>query len=169
MEEVLSRGITQFVHSEKLQPMVNRKGIHPIHLMFADDVFIFTNGSKRCLNNLLHFLKQYQDSSGQIINRSKSKCFVDGFTPERKQQVSTLLYMDLTSFPNKYLGVILMPGRVKSSIIWPVVEMMQTTLARWKGKLLSFHDILILIKSVLSSYPVYSMAIYKWPKTIIKI
>ncbi|XP_026399611.1 uncharacterized protein LOC113295495 [Papaver somniferum] len=169
MEEVLSRNLTKLVELKKLQPMVIRKGVHPTHLFFADDVFIFSNGSNKILEALITLLKNYQDSSGQIINKQKSKCFVDGCTPSRRNQISSLMQMELTTFPNKYLGVILKPGRVKSATVWPVVEMMQSYLAAWKGKMLSFHDRMVLIKSVLCSVPIYNMAVYKWPSSVIKI
>ncbi|XP_026416913.1 uncharacterized protein LOC113312375 [Papaver somniferum] len=96
------------------------------------DVCIFSNGSKKILEALITLLKSYQDNSGQIVNKQKSKCFVDGCTPSRRNQISSLMQMELTSFPDKYLGVILKPGRVKSAIVWPMVEMMQSYLAAWK-------------------------------------
>ncbi|XP_026451725.1 uncharacterized protein LOC113352064 [Papaver somniferum] len=169
MEEVLSRNLTKLVELKMRQPMVIRKGVYPTHLFFADDVFIFSNGSKKILVALITLLKNYQDNSGQIINKQKSKCFVDGCTPSRKNQILNLLQMELTTFPDKYLGVILKPGRVKSETVWPMVEMMQSYLAAWKGKMLSFNDRLVLIKSVLCSVPIYNMTVYKWPSSVIKI
>ncbi|XP_026383729.1 uncharacterized protein LOC113279242 [Papaver somniferum] len=74
----------------------------------------------------------------------------------------------MSVFPDKYLGVILVAGRVKTSTVWPMVEMMQRKLATWKGKLLSFQERLVLIKAVLCSIQVYNMAIYKWPSSVIK-
>ncbi|XP_026459214.1 uncharacterized protein LOC113359857 [Papaver somniferum] len=169
MEEVLSKKLSKLVEMKKLQPMVVRKGVYPTHLFFADDVFIFSNGSKKSLESLINLLNGYQECSGQIINKQKSKCFVDGCTPLRKSQISSLLQMELTSFPDKYLGVILKPGRVKSATMWPMVDMMQSYLTAWKGKMLSFHDRLVLIKSVLCSVPIYDMAVYKWPSSVIKV
>ncbi|XP_026384454.1 uncharacterized protein LOC113280031 [Papaver somniferum] len=85
------------------------------------------------------------------------------------QLIKKMIQMKRSEFPDKYLGVVLIQGRVKTSTLWPMVEMMQKKLAAWKGKLLSFQERLVLIKSVLSSIPVYSMAIYKWPTSVIKI
>ncbi|XP_026435147.1 uncharacterized protein LOC113332862 [Papaver somniferum] len=168
MEEVLSRNLTKLVETNQMQPMVTRNGISPTHLLFADDVFIFSNGSKKSLVNLLKLLEPYQQSSEQFINKSKSKCFADGCTPLRKTQISSLVQMDLTSFPDKYLGVIIHQGRVKSTSVWPMVEMLRDSLAVWRGRLLSFHDRLVLIKSVLCSIPIYNMTAYKWPSSVIK-
>ncbi|XP_026383730.1 uncharacterized protein LOC113279243 [Papaver somniferum] len=78
MEEILSRNITKMVNCGQIIPMVTRGGIHPTHLMFADDVFIFMNGGKKFITNILKLLEDYQRSSGQVINKLKSKLFIDG-------------------------------------------------------------------------------------------
>ncbi|XP_026436151.1 uncharacterized protein LOC113334014 [Papaver somniferum] len=70
---------------------------------------------------------------GQLINTAKSKLFIEGTTSVRKIQIQQMIQMDISSFPDKYLGIILHPGRVKASTIWPMVEMMQKKLAAWKG------------------------------------
>ncbi|XP_026458773.1 uncharacterized protein LOC113359335 [Papaver somniferum] len=114
-------------------------------------------------------IEKYQHSSGQMINKAKIKCFIDGTNSTRKQQISNIVGMDISNFPDKYLGIILAPGRVTTEMVWPIVLMLQSKLASWKGRLLSFHDRLILVKTVLSSYPLYNMAVYKWPSSVIKI
>ncbi|XP_026416790.1 uncharacterized protein LOC113312247 [Papaver somniferum] len=169
MEDVLSRNITQLVESGKLTPMVIRRGIHPTHMFFADDVFIFCNGAKKSLDNLMSLLDRYQSSSGQVINKLKRKCFVDGVCEGKKHQIGERINMEITKFPDKYLGIIIAPGRVKSSMVWHLVEIFQSKLAAWKGRLFSFQDRLVLIKSVLCSVPLYNMAIYRWPTSVIKI
>ncbi|XP_026399670.1 uncharacterized protein LOC113295554 [Papaver somniferum] len=136
MEDVLSRNISHLVNQGKILPMVVKNGIYPTHLFFADDVFIFFNGAKKSLNNLFTLLDEYQASSGQLINKDKSKCFIDGVTSARKQQICEMVNMDLSKFPDKYLGVLLAPGRVTSAMVWPVVEMIQHRLAKWRDGLL---------------------------------
>ncbi|XP_026447948.1 uncharacterized protein LOC113348402 [Papaver somniferum] len=104
-----------------------------------------------------------------MINKAKRKCFIDGTNSTRKQQISSIVGMDISNFPDKYLGIILAPGRVTTEMVWPTVLMLQNKLAAWKGRLLSFHDRLILVKTVLCSYPLYNMEVYKWPSSVIKI
>ncbi|XP_026378015.1 uncharacterized protein LOC113272387 [Papaver somniferum] len=105
IEEVLSGGLTKLVETRKLQPMVTRDGIAPTHILFADDIFLFNNCSKRSIENLLNLIETYQNCSGQIINKNK----------------------------NKNLGIIIHPGRIKSASVCPMVEIMQDYLAVWKG------------------------------------
>ncbi|XP_026398977.1 uncharacterized protein LOC113294818 [Papaver somniferum] len=95
---------------------------------------------KKCMQYLLKLLEDYQKSSGQIINKSKSKIFIDGTTELRKTVIQDLMQMQRSEFPDKYLGVILSAGRVKSSMVWPMVEMLQGKLDAWKGRILSFQE-----------------------------
>ncbi|XP_026443516.1 uncharacterized protein LOC113343598 [Papaver somniferum] len=48
-----------------------------------------------------------------------------------------------------------------------VVEKIKNQLAGWRGRLLSFHDRIVLVKSVIASYYIHNMAIYKWPRKFI--
>ncbi|XP_026436177.1 uncharacterized protein LOC113334044 [Papaver somniferum] len=133
MEEALSRRLSQMVQDGLICPMVERKGIHPTHLFFVDDVFIFINGVKKRILNLMKLLEDYQKISGQIINKSKSKLFIDDTSDLRKNQIKEIIQMERSAFPDKYLGVILTSGRIKVSNVWPMVEMMKRKLASWKG------------------------------------
>ncbi|XP_026449278.1 uncharacterized protein LOC113349515 [Papaver somniferum] len=157
------------VEENKIMPMVNFRGVHPTHILFADDVFLFFNGHKRKIQKVLKLLQDYQSSSGQVVNQMKSKIFVGGVSEARKQQIANEYQMNLANFPEKYLGVILQPGGVKSSTVWRVVEMLQNRLASWIGKMLYFKDRLTLIKSILCSIPIYNMSVYKWHVSVVKI
>ncbi|XP_026399812.1 uncharacterized protein LOC113295699 [Papaver somniferum] len=98
MEDVLSRNLTKLVKE--------------------DDVFIFCNGGKKSVQNLLKLLEEYQDSSGQVINKSKSKLFVDGTSTARTLQIKEIMQMEVNCLPDKYLGVILHSGRPGLKWAW---------------------------------------------------
>ncbi|XP_026428416.1 uncharacterized protein LOC113324313 [Papaver somniferum] len=168
-EVVLSRNITKLVQMGKMQSMVNRGGYQPTHLMFSDDIFIFCNGQKKNLKNLMDLLMKYQKSSVQEMNKAKRKCFVGGVPNIIRNAIAQALQIHLSTFSDKYLGVILNPGRVKTHQVWWMVEMMQKMLAGWMGKLLAFSARLTLVKFVLCSMPIYTMPVYKWPKSVIQV
>ncbi|XP_026417291.1 uncharacterized protein LOC113312772 [Papaver somniferum] len=163
----LSRKLSQLIQERKIHPMVIRKGIFPSHLFFADDIFIFCNGCKQTLVNLKHLRYEYQSASGQIVSAAKSKKFIDGTSDIRQTQITEYMDMKLFVFLDKYLGVLLFQGKVKTEHLWSFVEILQKRLATWIGKLLNFQARLTLIKFVLSSIPLYNMSIYRWPKKII--
>ncbi|XP_026429066.1 uncharacterized protein LOC113325041 [Papaver somniferum] len=98
-----------------------------------DDIFLFCNGDKRNVKKLAALLKDYQDASGQIFNLAKSKCFIGGTSELRKQKIANECRMLLATFPDKYLGIILTPGRIKSQHVWNCIEKIQASLAGWMG------------------------------------
>ncbi|XP_026416834.1 uncharacterized protein LOC113312287 [Papaver somniferum] len=146
--------------------------LSPVLFMIAEevlnDIFVFCNGQKKSLENLMKLLLKYQRASGQVVNKLKSKCFVGGVTERRKTFIAESLQIELSKFPDKYFGVILCPVRVKPYQVWGMVETMHKILDGWMGKLLSLSDRLTLLKFVLCSIPVYNMFVYKWPKAVIK-
>lgn len=75
-----------------------------------------------------------------------------------------MLQVNSSDFPNKYLGVILTHGRIKTAHVWYLVENMQAKLASWVGK---SKPRIILIKTVLRNIHVYTMSIYKRPKSVL--
>ncbi|XP_026383722.1 uncharacterized protein LOC113279236 [Papaver somniferum] len=140
----------------------------PLSPLLFMTFFIFCNGNKRSLDKLMLLLLKYQQASGQVVNREKSKCFVGGVTENMRRSIAESLQMELSEFPDKYLGVILDPGRVKTSQVWGIVEMLQRLLTRWIGKILAFPSRLNLVKFVLCSIPIYNMSVYRWPTTVVK-
>ncbi|XP_026378367.1 uncharacterized protein LOC113272784 [Papaver somniferum] len=127
-EDALSRKITSEIQKYSLKEM----------MMF----FCFVMGKEEMLKKLMELLKIYHDSSGQRISMEKSRCFIGGTSDRRKLQILEECGIPLSEFPDKYLGVQLFSGGVKSYHVWNGVEMMKDRLAGWK--------------------------VYRWPKRVIK-
>ncbi|XP_026399725.1 uncharacterized protein LOC113295609 [Papaver somniferum] len=147
--------------------MVNRKGIAPTHLFFSDDIMIFCKGNIKSLRNLVDLLGLYQRASGQTVSREKSKLYFGGGSLNRRATISAFLGMPIAIFPDRYLGVKVMPEAIKYHHVANVVEKIKEELAGWKGRMLSFQDRVVLVKSVLASYSIHNMAVYKWPRKFI--
>ncbi|XP_026455287.1 uncharacterized protein LOC113356384 [Papaver somniferum] len=150
-----------------MTPMLSKKGIFPTHLFFADDIMIFCKGNMKSLHNLLNILGKYQAASGQTVCRQKSKVYYGGNSLSRCRTITDLLGMEVSTFPDRYLGVQIMPGAVKYRHICNVIEKIKKQLSVRKGRLLSFQDRVVLINSVIASYSVHNMAVYKWPRKFI--
>ncbi|XP_026416316.1 uncharacterized protein LOC113311703 [Papaver somniferum] len=65
-------------------------------------------------------------------------------------------------------GQRVMPGAVKYSHISNVVDKLKDQLSVFKGKMFSFQDRVVLVKTVLSSYAIHNMVVYKWPVKFVK-
>ncbi|XP_026435814.1 uncharacterized protein LOC113333603 [Papaver somniferum] len=168
IEDVLSRNLSKLFANHSMNVMVNKKGVAPTHLLFADDILIFCRGNLHSLQNFKNMLVLYERASGQCVNYAKSKFYFGGDRIYRAISISNYLGMERTMFPDKYLGIQLKPGMVRHIHVRQVVENIMDKLDGWKGKLLSFQARLVLIKSVISSYVIHSMVVYKCPCTVIK-
>ncbi|CAL5434764.1 unnamed protein product [Camellia sinensis] len=79
-----------------------------------------------------------------------------------------MLNCKVKSAPIKYLGLPLGASPHRKVFWKPVLDKIKLRLAGWKRRLLSFAGRLTLIKSVLSSLPVYYLSLFKIPEGIAK-
>ena len=82
------------------------------------------------------------------------------------QRFAAILNWETMVVPFIYLG---MPvgGSHKRGDFWNgVIEKVQTRLSRWKGRCLSMAGRVCLIKSVLSSIPLFYMSLFKLPSGV---
>ncbi|XP_026445206.1 uncharacterized protein LOC113345746 [Papaver somniferum] len=128
----------------------------------------FDMGNMKSLTNLVKLLEDYQRASGQRVCREKSKIYFGGGSLHRRKSIVDFLGVGVTYFPDHYLGVKLMPGVVKYTHISNVVDKLKDQLSFFKGKMLSFQDRVVLVKTVLSIYAIHNMAVYKWPLKFVK-
>ncbi|XP_026396970.1 uncharacterized protein LOC113291684 [Papaver somniferum] len=167
IEDVLSRNITKLFRDKKMSHMVTRGGISPTHLFFDDVIMIFCKGNLKSPNNLVDLLGKYHTASGQTVCRQKRKIYYGGGSLSRSTNLANYLGMTVATFPDRYLGVQIMPGTVRYRHISNVVEKIKSQLAGWKGFSLAFNDHIVLVKSVIASYSNHNMAIYKWKRKFI--
>ncbi|XP_026399720.1 uncharacterized protein LOC113295603 [Papaver somniferum] len=167
IEDVLSRNITKLFHEKKMTTHVTRKGISPTHLFFADDIVIFCKGNMKSLENLVNLLGSYQRDSGQTVSREKRKIYYGGGSLNRRTTIAEFLGMPIATFPDRYLRVKVMPWAVKYHHISNEVEKIKNQLAGWNGRMLSFQDRVVLVKSVIASYSIHNMVVYKWPRKFV--
>ncbi|XP_026435983.1 uncharacterized protein LOC113333792 [Papaver somniferum] len=168
IEDILSRNLSKLFANRSMHNMVSKKGVAPTHLLFADHILVFCRGNLHSLQNLKTMLSVYEKDSGQCVNYAKSKFYYGGGTYSRSIAIANYLGMERDLFPDKYLGIQLKPGIVRHIHVRQVVEKIMDKLAGWKGKLLYFQARLVLIRSVIASYVIHSMAVYKWTCNIIK-
>ncbi|XP_026442641.1 uncharacterized protein LOC113342260 [Papaver somniferum] len=97
----------------------------------------------------------------------KSKIYYGGGTLSRSRTITDLLGMEVSTFPDRYLGDQIMPGAVKYHHISNVVDKIKNHLSVWKRKMLSFQDRVVLINFVIASYAIHNMVVYKWPREFV--
>lgn len=113
-------------------------------------------------------LRCFEVVSGLKINFHKSMICGVGVEDGLVEEFAAKLNCPSHKLPLKYLGLPLEanPGRKQT---WqPIVDRFKKKLSRWKRIMLSYARKVTLIKSVLSSLPIYYMSLFKIPKCVAK-
>ncbi|KAL2475613.1 Uncharacterized protein Adt_36349 [Abeliophyllum distichum] len=111
------------------------------HLCFADDMIIFANGQKQSIRWVLHCIEHYERASGQLSSQQQ---------------------------PFTYLGVPLFKGHRKIFLYDDLIQKVRSRISGWASRILSPGGRITLIRSVLSSLPLYLLQILKPPKAVLK-
>ncbi|CAM8972135.1 unnamed protein product [Rhodiola kirilowii] len=167
--EVFSRMIHQGDRSGRIKPFFTKVGaVQVSHLLYADDMLIFTNGSKLSYERLFVIINLYCANSGQQLNPLKSFIFFDDHIPEeRRRTILRTTGFTAGLFPTTYLGAPLFPGRVKIIHFQGIEDKIRTRIGGWIGNLLSMGGKIIIIESILNSLLTHILAALPTPVTVI--
>jgi mannosylglycoprotein endo-beta-mannosidase len=140
-----------------------------LSLQYADDTILFSSANEIHIRNLKCIMMWYEQVSGMRINFHKSELVPLNLDPDTAHSLAHILCCPLGSFPLKYLGIPLHYDNLSREDIQPLVDKILKKIAGWRGKLLSLAARATLIKTCLSSIPVYLLSFIKFPKWAIKI
>ena len=157
--EVLSRLLLRAENTGQIHGIRAVRGYTPItHLMFSDDLLLFTRLSHKELNAILNCLEIYQSWSVQVVNFQKSSIlFSHNLNTERKRSLCSLSGFEEGDPSSKYLGLPLALSSSKKHMFESVVEKINAKTQGWKCKVLSQATRITLAQSVLSLIPMYTM------------
>ena len=109
----------------------------------------------------------FQSLSGLKVNFSKSCLVGVNVAHSWLAEAALVLNCKVGSIPFVYLGMPIGGNSRRLSFWEPLLNRIRSRPAGWSSKHLSFGDRLILLKSVLSSLPVYTLSFFKAPTDII--
>ncbi|KAF5468656.1 hypothetical protein F2P56_012795 [Juglans regia] len=169
VEEIFSRLLKQKFEEDKIGFYSHpRRGPFITHLLYADDMMIFANGSKKSVKEIKNTLSLYAQWSGQRVNERKSSIFFSKtISATRRHELLLLTGFSEGKFPVKYLGVPIISGRMKGIYVEELVQCIRRKIEGWKVKLLSSGARLILLKHVIVSMPVHLLAVLQVPKAVL--
>ena len=135
------------------------------HLLYADDTIIFCEANSEQLMCLRWTLMWFEAFSGLRINLNKSVIIPLGRV-DNVELLATELGCGVGSLPTTYLGLPLgAPHRALG--VWDSMEeRFRKRLSSWKRQYISKGGRLTLIRSTLSSLPIYFLSLFRMPKIV---
>lgn len=160
--DLLSRIITKSEEAGRIHGVKVSKTSPPIsHLMYADDLTIYCKATASEAREVSRCLTTFSEWSGQVINLSKSFVhFSRNVGQFVKNEVLNILGMVECSHNSKYLGLPFCRYKTKTTMFKDIIGSVETKLAGWKSKVLSYAGRSVLIQSTLQSLPTYAMQTY---------
>ena len=137
------------------------------HLLFADDTMFFTRANEESASALKTILNRYEAASGQSINTEKSSVTFSRKTPVAlKTKMKAILNIQKVGGLGKYLGLPEHFGRKKKDLFSSIVDRIQVKASGWSNRHLSPAGKMVMLHSVLTPIPSYSMTCFKLPVSL---
>jgi len=137
------------------------------HLQFAEDTLIIGYKSWLNVRSMQAVLLLFEQVSGLKVNFHKSMITGVNVSDSWLYEAAMVLNCRVGSLPFVYLGLPIGGDSRKLDFWRPILNNITSRLSNWNCKFLSFGGRLILLKSVLSSLPVYFLSFFKAPTGII--
>ena len=135
------------------------------HLIYADDTLFFCEADKDQLKFLSWILMWFEAMTGLKINLNKSKIIPIG-PVANVGELASELGCKVGSLPTFYLGLPL-GAKHKALGVWDSVEeRFRKRLASWKIQYISKGGRVTLIRSTLSSLPIYCLSLFRMPQKV---
>jgi mannosylglycoprotein endo-beta-mannosidase len=138
-------------------------------LQYADDSLIFLPNDFPSLLHAKRILRWFEIISGLKVNFYKSSLIGINLDNDYTSSLANSVFYRSDTFPVRYLGLPLGANPSRLSTWKPVLSTIRAKLSTWKRNFLSIAGRLCLIKSVLSSLPLFYMSVFAMPKDIIKV
>jgi hypothetical protein len=136
--------------------------------LYADDAVIFLNPLKRDVDMVVDIMEKFGAATGLKINLQKSSVAGIACQDLDLDDILTSFPGQRMSFPFTYLGVPIVLGRLRLIHLQGVQDKAVAKLSGWQCKLLNLGGRRVLVRSVLSSLPVYLLTVIKPPKKFIR-
>ena len=145
----------------------SRSGPIITHVMYADDIILFSKASKNDATTINHILNKYCLWSGQQVNREKSGILFSKHTQSNtRRSLKSILHMRSIKKDTTYLGAPLLLSRAPARDFSYLHSKLEAKLTGWRTKCLSWAGRRTLICSVAQSIPNYSMSTFSIPKKV---
>jgi hypothetical protein len=159
-----TEALSRLLHHRLKGYCVSRDSMAINHLLFADDLVIFTSATSSEASMIKTCLDKHSIWSGQSINICKSNIlFSKNTTASTISGIQGFLPFAITPVSAKHLGLPMLIGRSKKSSFFDILDKVKGKIEGWRSKTLSQARKSVLIKVVASSIHSYAMSSFLIP------
>jgi hypothetical protein len=137
-------------------------------LQYTNDMILFMEHNIDQAWNIKLLLSAFKQMLGLKINFHKSEIFYFGQARDEERQYEQLFCCQIGSYPFRYLGIPMHYRKLRNKDWEKIEERIEKKLSSWKGKYLSVGGRLVLINSVLSSFPMFMLSFFEVPKGVLE-
>ena len=160
----LFKGVS--THSSfEFHPHCKKLGI--THLMFADDLIIFSKASTTSLQLLMEVFKHFTDCTDLQANMSKSQIVFGGTSTAVRGECLGLIGFTKGQLPLTYLGLPITASKLSKVECSTLVEKLTARITTWASRHISYAGRVALINSVLFSIFNFWAQVFMLPQSVI--
>ena len=165
--------LTMEYFSRQMSPLCTQRqfAYHPgcgplqfTHLMFADDVLLFSKAHPPTLRGIMQVLRDFQLCTGLQANQAKSQAIYGGCIETLIEACRQITGFSTGTLPLRYLGVPLTSNRLTKIESRALVDKITRKVQLWSSRSLSFTGRAQLIDVVLSGMFTYWGSIFILPQ-----
>ncbi|XP_057982254.1 uncharacterized protein LOC131167468 [Malania oleifera] len=138
------------------------KELKIIHLVFADDLMLFSKGDAISVRFLMDCLNELLTA-----NSLKSNLYQAGMKPQVLEGILNQTGIKEGKFPFKYLGVPLLPSKLNAVHYRPLVDRIARWFKGWPGSTLTYAGRLEIINSIVQGFECFWLAIFPIPLNVL--
>ncbi|KAL0407933.1 UNVERIFIED_CONTAM: putative mitochondrial protein [Sesamum radiatum] len=165
--EFFSRLIKRSTSNSKFNFHPKCEKLRITHLLFADDLMLFSLGDLPSVRILMECLREFRDVSGLAVNTSKSSIFTTGIVNYELTDILAQTEFTRGEMPVRYLGIPLAAQRLSVSDYSPLVDRIAHCISKWTAKSLSIAGRLELISSVIQGVECFWLQCFLLPAAVI--
>ena len=167
-QEVLSRMLDHELRLKKISGIkTSISGPTITHVMYADDIVLFSKASGKDAASLNRVLEKYCSWSGQALNRNKSGVFFSKHSHSHtRRSVKNILHIKKLKKEAVYLGAPMFLSKAPSKDFSYLQDKLEAKLMGWRSKCLSWAGRKTLINSVAQTMPNYTMSTFNIPNKV---
>ena len=149
----------------QFHPGCKRMGL--THLLFADDLLIFSKADPDTIQSIMQALEEFKNATGLQVNMSKSQIVLGGCSRNLQEKCMKITGFKDSCFPIRYLGVPITACRLTKAECTELIEKIEARVRVWSTRSFSFAGRSRLINSVIFGMYSYWAAIFLLPAEVI--